>query len=352
MSPAALSYYERGHREAMFDIRVLLQFADAVAMPRPALLALVLADPSAGDGAWAPGPGPVPGAGLPGEARLRYWQACTTALHRARQAGRGYGHAASGTTAVRQAGQPQAGKGSFATRAVAAGLALFAGEAALDAGDLVLARSLHDAACDLAADLDDTALLVQVMLAQSMLRATVAEADGSREPARQALLLAREAAEEARYERVPQLHALIAIRHARAAALLGDKPVFNAAIARARRELDHARLVGAAPVPVWLQHFGMAEVAAAEAAGTVGLARPDGRLPCTVRHLTRLAARATVPRSPLGWRTRSPHMANTVRRWTSRWMLRCRRWKEALPPPAALTSCAKSRQRPGPSRER
>ena len=44
-SPAALSYYERGVRDGMFDIRTVLQFADAVGMPRAALLPLVFADP-------------------------------------------------------------------------------------------------------------------------------------------------------------------------------------------------------------------------------------------------------------------------------------------------------------------
>src|SRR5260370_19740635 len=46
-SPAALSYYERGVRDGMFDIRTVLQFADAVGMPRAALLPLVCADPDA-----------------------------------------------------------------------------------------------------------------------------------------------------------------------------------------------------------------------------------------------------------------------------------------------------------------
>ena len=46
-SGAALSYYERGQRDGMFDIRTALQFADAVGMPRAALLPLVFADPGA-----------------------------------------------------------------------------------------------------------------------------------------------------------------------------------------------------------------------------------------------------------------------------------------------------------------
>jgi transcriptional regulator with XRE-family HTH domain len=47
-SQAALSYYERGVRDGMYDIRTTLQFADAVGMPRAALLPLVFADADAG----------------------------------------------------------------------------------------------------------------------------------------------------------------------------------------------------------------------------------------------------------------------------------------------------------------
>src|SRR3984957_19858153 len=51
-SQAALSYYERGVRDGMYDIRTALQFADAMGMPRAALLPLVFADAdlTAGDG--------------------------------------------------------------------------------------------------------------------------------------------------------------------------------------------------------------------------------------------------------------------------------------------------------------
>ena len=80
-SPAALSYYERGVRDGMFDIRTVLQFADAVGMPRAALLPLVSADPDAGgrDGArnragavsaaWPPQPERLPSSCRPGAFR-------------------------------------------------------------------------------------------------------------------------------------------------------------------------------------------------------------------------------------------------------------------------------------------
>jgi transcriptional regulator with XRE-family HTH domain len=54
---ATLSYYERGVWDGMYDIRTALHFADAVGMPRAALLPLVLADAgaglTAGAGDWA-----------------------------------------------------------------------------------------------------------------------------------------------------------------------------------------------------------------------------------------------------------------------------------------------------------
>jgi len=103
-SPAALSYYERGVRDGMFDIRTVLQFADAVGMPRTALLPLVLADPQAGpaagteDGtgmelsrrgfgglAAAAGVAAVlPPASVPRavtSSHARYWLACTDVLY-------------------------------------------------------------------------------------------------------------------------------------------------------------------------------------------------------------------------------------------------------------------------------
>jgi transcriptional regulator with XRE-family HTH domain len=272
-SPAVLSYYERGRRDAVFDVRVVLQFADRVGMPRAALLALVLADPDAAGGGDLPTLQGTAVAARSGasESRLRYWRACTDALHeRERQAG--------GTALLRaalllraQASAALRGPASAELRTTVAGVVLYAGQAALDAGSLVLAKSLHDQARNLAAGAGDAVLGVQVLLAQARLGITVASQGEGREPARQALLLAREAADEGRYEPVPQLHALIAIHIAQAAALLGDKPTFDAAVTRARRELDRRHLHGGLPLPGWLRHVGSADVTAAEAAGALDL---------------------------------------------------------------------------------
>ena len=122
-SPAALSYYERGQRDGMFDIRTALQFADAVGMPRAALLPLVFADPDARPGgrhrgrdghgtgpAWFRRPWPRAGvaAVLPSvsapqgvsSSHVRYWRACTDTLYARDRAGRRDRLALAGAPAV------------------------------------------------------------------------------------------------------------------------------------------------------------------------------------------------------------------------------------------------------------
>jgi len=81
-------------------------------------------------------------------------------------------------------------------------------------------------------------LAVQVLTSQSMLHAEIARTAPGREPARQALRLAYEAADEGRYIPMPPLRALIALRHAGAASLLGDKAAFQAAIGQAKARAE------------------------------------------------------------------------------------------------------------------
>jgi transcriptional regulator with XRE-family HTH domain len=277
-SRSALSCYERGRRDAVFDIRALLQFADAIGMPRAALLALLLADPDAAAGDSASLSGTAVGSHRPGEAQLNYWRACTDALHeRDRQVG-GTALLGPALLLLRLSGARQAspapvhaGTASPGWSATAAEITLYAAQAALDAGCLTRGQALSDTARDLAASVDDPMLTAHVLLSQSTLGTSAARGCRGREPARQALLLARKAADEARYEPIPQLHALIAVRRAQAAALLGDKPAFDAAITRARRELDRHKPDGTIPVPAWLRHVGGPDITAAEATGTLDL---------------------------------------------------------------------------------
>ena len=47
VSESVIWYWEAGKRQGIYDIRQLLQFADAVRMPRPALLPVILGQPRA-----------------------------------------------------------------------------------------------------------------------------------------------------------------------------------------------------------------------------------------------------------------------------------------------------------------
>ena len=75
-----------------------------------------------------------------------------------------------------------------------------------------------------------------------------------------------------------RLHALIALRHASAASLLGDQAAFQAAISQARRELD--RGPRDSDPPEWLRFVEQTEITAAEARGwlTLGDAHRSAQL--------------------------------------------------------------------------
>ena len=47
LSESTIWRFEAGERQGIYDIRQLLQFADSVAMPRPALLPVILGEPRA-----------------------------------------------------------------------------------------------------------------------------------------------------------------------------------------------------------------------------------------------------------------------------------------------------------------
>jgi transcriptional regulator with XRE-family HTH domain len=295
-SQAALSYYERGVRDGMYDIRTALAFADAVGMPRAALLPLVFADADAGldggDGlgmdlsrrgfgglAAAAGLGAaLPAVSAPRQvtaSHIRYWQACADALY-ARD--RSVGGTVLLPLAVQQwrrarlAARDARGEAGRPLLAAAGELALCTGWIALDGGRLPMAGPLYDQARELAVGSGDALLAVHVLTNQSMLQAELARTGPSREPARQALRLAFQAQEEGRYLQVPRLHALIALRHGSAASLLGDKAAFQGAIAQARREID--RGPHEAGPPQWLRFVDRTEITGVEARGWLNLGDP------------------------------------------------------------------------------
>lgn len=295
-SPAVLSYYERGARDGMFDIRTVLQFADAVGMPRAALLPLVSASLDAaaaaitgngtdlglirsgpdGLGTEARTAAVVPSLGIPrrvSSSHVRYWQACTDTLY-ARD--RAVGGMALLSSALQQWQRVRlvlkdgaAGEAGHQFLAVAGELALCAGWLALDGGRPPLARPLYQEARELTVSAGDVMLAVHALASQSMLYAETARTGPGREPARQALRLAYQAQEEGRYIPMARLHALIALRHASAASLLGDKAAFQAAITQARHELD--RGTRDSEPPEWLLFVDESEISGVEARGCLDL---------------------------------------------------------------------------------
>ncbi|HUY47281.1 MAG TPA: helix-turn-helix transcriptional regulator [Streptosporangiaceae bacterium] len=315
-SGAALSYYERGRRDGMFDIRTVLRFADAVGMPRAALLPLVFADPEAGlttvageeagagPGWIGPGSpdatamaGVLPLVGGPGgvnSSHIRYWQACAETLYARDRTTGATGLLPSALEQWRRVrlALKETGHGEISGQLLGAAgeMALCAGLIALDAGRLTLARSLYAEARELAANAGDGLLTVHALTSQSMLYAEMAGTGPGGGPARQALRLAFQAQEEGRYLAVPRLHALIAVRHAIAASLLGDKAAFRAAITQARRQLEQGP--GNDHPPGWLRSVGETEITAAEARGYLNLGEP-GRGVLLYRQV--LAARLSAP---------------------------------------------------------
>ncbi|MGH3780522.1 MAG: hypothetical protein ACRDRO_07805 [Pseudonocardiaceae bacterium] len=100
----------------------------------------------------------------------------------------------------------------------------------------------------------------------------LADAHGDPGLARAGLRLARLAADVARHEPSPRLHALIALREAAAHALLGDAGAFRIAINQARRELDR----GSHPAdPPWCDFVIEPEITGHEAHGQLSLGRAN-----------------------------------------------------------------------------
>jgi transcriptional regulator with XRE-family HTH domain len=289
-NPATLSYYERGQRDGMFDVRTVLQFADALGIPR-ALLSMVFADIPVGQAGSAGcgvsvelscgGPASLEAAAsllasVPQSAsgsQVRYWRACTAVLY---IRDRAVGGAALLPSALQQWQRAvpavegtSAGASAPQLLGAAAELALCTGWIALDAGHLTLARPLYEKARELAVSAGDVTLAVHALISQSMLHAEMARTGPSPEPARQALGLAYQAADEGRYVPMPPLHALIALRHADAASLLGDKAAFRAAISQARRELNRGPWDG--DPPQWLRFVSETEITETEATGYLDL---------------------------------------------------------------------------------
>lgn len=266
-SQSLVSLTERGLRDTLYDIRKLLAFADAVGMPRAALLPLILGQPDAildddNDVAlWEVDTvgmdrrefttltgGLVVSAALPvpdraDRAHVRYLQATWTRL---RTQDRTVGGGALLPQALRHFAQARRILDESEHTAtigrellvVTADLGIDSAWFAYDAHNQPLARRLYGEAALLADSAGDGAQRAYLYANMVQQCTCLARYTGRTDYAREALRFAARAADAARYERSPALHALISLRQALAHAQLGDEIAFRATIATARRALD------------------------------------------------------------------------------------------------------------------
>jgi transcriptional regulator with XRE-family HTH domain len=283
-SQATVWRIEASERKSLYDIRELLRFADAIGMPRGALIPLLLSSP---EGQPAGAGWPYPAAPATGEqargsshsqssqlAKVSYLRACALRLQEQDQAGGGArirDHALHTWNAARRMLDEvtSPGKAGDDLASATGQLAICAGWACYDSGDPATARRLYAEALVLSQQAGDGALAAEAMVTASLLLA-----DGDRPGmAGQALALAERAAAQARREPSPRLHALMDARQALAHARLGDSAAFRAAITRAWRETDRG---DPGDQPAWLDFARPAEIAVHEAKGLVSLGDPRG----------------------------------------------------------------------------
>jgi predicted NACHT family NTPase len=124
---------------------------------------------------------------------------------------------------------------------------------------------LHSEAFLLAGQVGDAALAVRAIEKMSLQSTQLASKRSHRGFAREAVRLSARAVELARYDASPRLHALLAGREAIAHAATGDSHGFDAAIIRAKREID--RTGSAEDEAIWLRFATASEITVHEAKG-------------------------------------------------------------------------------------
>jgi transcriptional regulator with XRE-family HTH domain len=266
---------ERGERKTLSYLPELLAFADAVEMPREALVPLIMGDPNATvglenvvvqeDGArvdrrrfHATAFGVAAGLVLPASAvtasapervtasHIRYLRSCIDGLWTRdwslggaallRQALRQFGH-------VREMLDTSDYTEPIGRQllAAAAELGVCGGFLAIDAGEQTLARRVLNEAVLLASATGDPTISTHAYATLAMQSTSLARVTGWQGLAREALRFLDQAADLARYVPASKVHALIWMRKATASALLDDDLAVKEGIAKARRALDRGR---------------------------------------------------------------------------------------------------------------
>ncbi|WP_281281023.1 helix-turn-helix domain-containing protein [Actinocorallia herbida] len=299
-SQSVVTKVERGERRTAYDIAEILRIADALGMPRHALIPLVLGADHRNGGQdeddarrfWESDEnvdrrhfgqtalGTALAATLPPPARvdhghLRYLHACLNRLRSADAAAGGRGVLREAIATYRRARAmlddsdytEQTGRELLA---VTADLAIVAGWLAYDSGDQHLARTLYEQADHLAASSGVVPIQVHAAVNLAQQATHLAAATGKRGYAREALRFSDRAAAVARYEASSSLHALISLRQALAHARLGDRLAFDEHTGHARRALDHDH---GDQLP-WTRFITQSEITGYQAMGAEALDEP------------------------------------------------------------------------------
>lgn len=298
-SQSAVARAEAGQRDSLYDLRRLFEVVDAVDMPREALLPLLLG--SSGEEqsereeaddmgmnrrqfsgglvglAATAGLSQVQVPAKVDSAHVRYLHSTVEKLYTKDQSVGGGALARDGLRSYHRARRmlDEADYSEATGRQLmsAAGeLAVCVGWLAYDANDQNLSRELYAEARLLADQSGDDGLAIRAMEKMSLQSAYLASKGDTPGSAREAVRLSERAAELARHDPSPQLHALLASREAVAHAAVGDSQGFTVAIARAWREVDRGFADGG---PVWLRFVNSSEIATAEARGRLQLGESD-----------------------------------------------------------------------------
>jgi hypothetical protein len=157
-------------------------------------------------------------------------------------------------------------------QALAAEFAACAGFTAFDAGVQPLARGLLSESALLAGSTGDPVLTIDAYALLALQSTSLGISSGRKGLAREALRFLGQAADAARHEPSPRLHAIICMRRATASALLEDNMEVRRSIASARRELDR----GDHPAdPHWVGFVTPSEITAYEAMAAFSLGQPE-----------------------------------------------------------------------------
>jgi DNA-binding XRE family transcriptional regulator len=297
-SQSTINRIENGERNTLYDIRELLRFADAIDMPRHALMPLLMGDPVAITA--------IPGTNPDMDMDRRQF---TGVLAGTLAAGMGWGSVSVPSrvdaahvkhlkaTIERLAAEDQRiGGGSLLAPAVhllgrvrrmldessyseeigrqllsvAGNLSADAGWYAYDSGNQQVARHLYGEARVYADHSGDQQIYVDVASLQAMQSARLGREDPGR--AREALRFVATAKEAARHWATPRVYALLALRETSAYAVLADPVACRRSLATAWREFEHGPREDD---PVWTGFINEAELLSFEGRSAMAMGKPS-----------------------------------------------------------------------------